>query len=165
MFEFAKQKTTFLNWFLLMVVLAVGCAFGFKTGAVQPILALDKAYILRLTSFVAMITFLHIGFLSWRLTESNVEDIEWRTGWMTMAGGVLFTLGIVGSGLAFYQQSEALAGGAANLAILGQGVLSTVFASAAACLTFVMSWNLSHGIARIQYLKDLPPHHFFGDAS
>jgi hypothetical protein len=155
MYDFCKQKVIFLNWILFMVVLTVGAAYGAKTGILVKMLNTDQNHITWGIAAVTLLTALHIGFLSWRLDETNVDDILWRSVWMLAAPGLFLLTGIVGTGSGFYLQSEAIVAGSATVALLGTGILPTVFAAGCAVIIGILSVNLLYGIAKINHLKGL----------
>jgi hypothetical protein len=145
--NFLRLKVPFLNWFLLMLSVAVGLFYAWKVGFLGPMIVVDHTHITWLIAGVVLLTSIWIGLLTWRLEDQTVDHIHLHSLWhQAYVTAFLIFLGISGSTLGFWMQATSLTTGTASLQAFGTGILPTFCAALGSAFIILQSFNLHMGV-------------------
>ena len=127
------MRKCFMQYFAVVLALAIGSFFGWVYGVPQLIWASDQSH---MTSVILVFFVISVGWLGVRSWDENQTPWGWHAANVSMMMGMLGT--IVGISL----QAKAVSQGLGGLSILGTSLFPTMVGIGSAIILSTLAYNL-----------------------
>lgn len=147
---YAQKRICFLQYFAMLLLIAVGAFFGIANGLPADIWSQDASHITSVIAILFVLALTYNGYLSYNLNEANAFAAKRQAHWIDTLAFISPLVGIIGTAAGLRLQAPVLLSGVMGMGPIATALYSTMVGACSGAILALININLKISIARLR---------------